>query len=64
VSDPRIVYAPRPDVTPEGELNALATVYRFILDCHAEKKATRPGRPDSAKGGSKNDSSATKNSTS
>lgn len=28
---PRIVYAPRPDTTPEAELNVLASVYRFIL---------------------------------
>lgn len=29
--DPKIVYRPHPDVTPEGELNALAAIYRFIL---------------------------------
>ena len=31
-------YTPRPDSTLEGELRALANVYRFILDCHAKKK--------------------------
>ena len=37
--DPAVVYAPRPDATQEGELNALASVYRFVLDCHAKKNA-------------------------
>jgi hypothetical protein len=32
MSNPRIAYAPRPDATPEGELNALAACYRLILD--------------------------------
>jgi hypothetical protein len=36
---PRIRYTSRPDTTPETELNALATVYRFILDCHTKKMA-------------------------
>jgi hypothetical protein len=26
-----ITYAPRPDATPEGELDALAAVYKFCL---------------------------------
>jgi hypothetical protein len=38
------------DATPEGEVAALANVYRFILDSHAKKEATRPGGPDDAKG--------------
>jgi hypothetical protein len=29
---PRIEYVPRDDATPEGELTALANVYRFLLD--------------------------------
>jgi hypothetical protein len=37
-----ITYTPRPDATPEGELNTLATVYRFILDCKAEREVVRP----------------------
>jgi hypothetical protein len=48
----RIVYVPRPDATPESELNALAAVYRFILfDSHASKKArpTTSGPNDAAK---------------
>jgi hypothetical protein len=32
-----VLYEPRSDTTPEAELNALANVYRFILDCHAKK---------------------------
>ena len=36
---PRVTYTPRSDATPEGELNVLANVYRFILDCHAKKMA-------------------------
>ena len=38
-----VVYEPRPDATPEAaELNVLANVYRFILDCHAKKIAAEP----------------------
>jgi hypothetical protein len=50
MNSPRIAYAPRPDATPEGELNALANIYRFVLDSHVKKEATRPGSPDDAKG--------------
>jgi hypothetical protein len=40
----RIVYTPREDATPEGELAALATVYAFILKCHEQKElATEAG---------------------
>jgi hypothetical protein len=35
---PRLVYRLRPDATPEGELNALAAVYRYLLDCHARNE--------------------------
>jgi len=38
-AEPKIVYTPRPDTTLETEFNALAAVYRFILDCHAKKMA-------------------------
>jgi hypothetical protein len=42
-----ITYTSRPDATPEAELNVLANVYRFILDCHAKKKAVEPApEPD------------------
>jgi hypothetical protein len=38
MSSPRITYTSHPDATPQAELNVLANVYRFILDCHARKK--------------------------
>ncbi len=46
MSETRIVYSPRSGTTSEAEISALSNVYRFILDCHATKKATRPGGPD------------------
>jgi hypothetical protein len=42
MSSPRIIYTPRPDATPDAELNVLANVYRFILDCHAKQVAAEP----------------------
>jgi hypothetical protein len=50
----RITYAPRPDAAPEAELDVLASIYRFVLDCgerrrgEETKKGTRPGAPDDA----------------
>ena len=38
---PRLVYVLREDATPEGELAALADVYRFVLERHEKKKAAR-----------------------
>jgi hypothetical protein len=35
---PRIEYVPRDDATPEGELTALANVYRFLLDRHERRE--------------------------
>jgi hypothetical protein len=35
----RITYTSLPDVTPESELQTLAAVYAFILECHAKRKA-------------------------
>lgn len=58
MSDPRIAYAPRPDTTAEAELNALAGVYRFILDCHAKKNAagvTSTNGDDAKKGSLKHE---------
>ncbi len=41
MSDPlRINYTPRPDARAGNELNALAAVYKFILDRHAKKEAS------------------------
>jgi hypothetical protein len=48
MNNSRITYTPRPDATPEVELDALAAVYRFILDCHERKKAAPASRPDDA----------------
>lgn len=36
MSSSRLSYSPRSDATPEGELNALAAVYRIILDNRKE----------------------------
>jgi hypothetical protein len=38
-SNSHIIYIPRPDATQEAELNALASVYRFVLNCRAKKNA-------------------------
>jgi hypothetical protein len=46
---PGIAYAARPDADPQAELSALANIYKFVLDCHTKKEATRPGSPDDAK---------------
>jgi hypothetical protein len=46
MSEARIIYTPRPDATPESEVAALASVYRFLLDCHAKKKGGPAPTPD------------------
>ena len=52
----RIIYTPHPDATPEGELNALATVYSFVLQRHEEKKKAVCGDgPSDAKGVNEHD---------
>ena len=38
MSDAHINYVPRPDATPEAEREALAQVYRFVLDCWAKRR--------------------------
>jgi len=38
-NEPQVVYASRPNTSGEDELNALATIYRFVLDCHAKKES-------------------------
>jgi hypothetical protein len=43
VGSSRITYVARPNATPETELSALATVYRFILSkSNASQKAVEP----------------------
>lgn len=48
---PGIIYRPRPDATPEAELQALATVYEFIIESSQgkEKAAGTSGGEDDAK---------------
>ncbi len=46
MSDSRFVYAPIIDATPEAESSALTNVYKFILDCRAQKEGASPGAPD------------------
>jgi hypothetical protein len=46
---PSIAYMPRPNSTPRTERDALANVLRFVLDCHAKRKAAEAGGPDDAK---------------
>jgi hypothetical protein len=51
VSSTRTSYVPRPDATPEAELDTLAACYRFILDS-AKKRGRFPDKsgPDGQKG--------------
>jgi hypothetical protein len=57
-SAPRIItYTPRPDTTPEGELAALADVYRFLL---LDRVYAERGQDDEREN---NDASARKHST-
>ena len=48
-----VVYKPRADATPEGELSALVAAYRFIIfDCrYVNEKGAQPGAPDAARKG-------------
>jgi hypothetical protein len=49
MSSLRIVYAPRDDATPEGELDALANVYAYILRIAQEKKKAGLAGPAESK---------------
>jgi len=43
MGSPRITYVARPNATPEAELSALATIYRFILSkSNVSQKAVEP----------------------
>jgi hypothetical protein len=46
MNSPHITYTRRSDATSEGEVAALANLYKFVL---AKKEVTRPGSPDDAK---------------
>ncbi len=39
---PRVEYTPRPEATPEGEVAALANVYRFLVE-RAEREQRAAG---------------------
>lgn len=54
-SEVQISYTPRPDATQEAELNALACVYRLILDCRAMKNAAGVPSTNGDAKGSKHD---------
>jgi hypothetical protein len=45
-SDSSIAYNPLPDATSESEVQTLAAVYAFILECHAKRKATEGSGDD------------------
>lgn len=36
--EPCLVYSSREDATPEGELDTLVAIYRFVLERHDERK--------------------------
>lgn len=46
MSSPRVTYTWLPQTTQEAETDALATVYRFILDCRAKKNVEPTPEPD------------------
>jgi hypothetical protein len=49
VGKPTVKYTPRPDATPKAELDALANVYRSILDYRAKTQVAEPASdPDSS----------------
>jgi hypothetical protein len=47
MDNPSLTYTPHPDTTPEAQVNALASVYRFLLlekgDHHDVTNATAAG---------------------
>lgn len=49
MDEPIVAYTTLPDATPESELDALAAVYGFILDCHERKVADATGDLDEVK---------------
>jgi hypothetical protein len=49
MAESKVVYRPRADACPEGELSTLLAAYRYIIfDCYASEKGARPGAPDDA----------------
>jgi hypothetical protein len=49
MAEPKVVYSPRPDATPESERSKLMAVYRYLIfECQASEKGASPGAPDDA----------------
>jgi hypothetical protein len=47
MGSPRIVYRPRPGISPSDERIILANAYSYLLRCHERKKTTELTRePD------------------
>jgi hypothetical protein len=58
-AEPRTVYTPRSDAKPRSELVALEAIYRRAIEfCEEGQEGGATTAPDSAKGGSENDSRA------
>jgi hypothetical protein len=47
VSRPKVIYHPRPNSTPEAELDALSAVYALALRRYYESKGTAEHDPES-----------------
>jgi hypothetical protein len=48
MGNPRVVYHPHADISPEDELRALVSVYSFVLSCaeEREKGGSTTNRPN------------------
>ena len=46
MGSPSISYSPRPETTPEAELNALTAVYALALQKYQESKKTEGPAPE------------------
>ena len=51
MGEPIIRYVPQREVTPESELKALVSVYRLVLERHAERMAGATGSRRIPEGG-------------
>jgi hypothetical protein len=49
MSNAHISYAPRPDATPESEVEALANVYAYLIKTHDSKMTAKPAQPKTGK---------------
>ncbi len=55
----RLSYRPLSDATPEAEADALATIYRFLLERNQSRKARLEDRTEAVEGGEKKEDSGT-----